>query len=138
MMSSKEHSLRAIIRSYDAEPVELALAVFMLLWGVRLLCPGSTFNSASSFSIMGRIADEEVWGGVMLLVSAMKLLALRSGDHLARAGAAFAGTLIWALIWVSISLANPNGTGVVVYSTFAVLSAWVLWRNILQTYSRTE
>lgn len=135
-MSKEDRSFSAIIRYHDPEPVEFLLAVFLFLWGARLLWPGDTFGSAASFRVMALIAPEEGWGAVMVMVGLLKLTALRVGDHIARAGVSFLGTMVWALIWASISTANPNGTGVVVYSSFAVLSAWVLWRNILETRSR--
>jgi hypothetical protein len=135
-MQNKDRSFSAIIRYHDPEPVEFLLGVFIFLWGARLLWVGDTFGSSPSFRVMALIAPEDGWGAVMVMVGLLKLVALRVGDHIARAAASFLGTTVWMLIWASISTANPAGTGVVVYSSFVVFSAWVLWRNISETRSR--
>jgi hypothetical protein len=131
--------LWTLITSFDTEPVELGLGLLLLVWALWLARPDvDTFGSTQSFRLMYEIGTqnllgawvgaENAWAVVMLLVALIKLYGLISQKLTLRRFGALLGTCIWIAIALCIGGSNPNGTGIVVYPTFAVGSVWVLWR----------
>ena len=112
---------------YDAkQAIHLALTTIMLLLGMKLLLPGSTFASSHSYRAMERIFFEDTWGYLFLFVGSWGVLGLFVAGPIRKLSVAVLasahGTLALCL-WIG----NPAGTGPPTYGTIACLGYYLLY-----------
>lgn len=92
--------------------LETGLAAYALYWGVLLLLPYNTFNTAAnSYSGMVALAPESHWGTFALLVGAAQMYGmLIAGDRL-RAFFLLVAAGFWYFVFTMFMIINPFTTG---------------------------
>lgn len=65
-----------IRRHFRARATEWMLAIVMLLFGVILLQPAAAFSGRPSYAELARIASEDMWGWLCLVVGGVRIAAL--------------------------------------------------------------
>lgn len=121
--------LWVISYSSDTEPHELKNGLLTFIWGVWLLAPWATFEATpKSWQVMGSILPEWGWGLFIASLGLFQLTALYTARTDPRRNAAFIACLLWAGVAAMIFLANPIGTGGIVYGFIAAWQGWVYIR----------
>ncbi|WP_309084143.1 hypothetical protein [Chelativorans sp.] len=119
---------------------EWVLTGAILGWAAVLSGDGNTFANAPSFSELARMADEDTWAVICLVVGLLRLTALvingtfrafPYSPHM-RGLASFAACIFWGQVALGMMLAWLNhgaaGTGMVIYLAAMAQDAWNLFR----------
>jgi hypothetical protein len=107
-------TVRAVRERLHFRLAEWHLAVTMTLCGFGLLQPGDVF-AMPHYAVLSYLADEDVWGWTLLVVGALRLMALtvngalpRGSPHL-RALLAIVSCVLWsALLMGFMSAGSPS------------------------------
>lgn len=111
---------------------EWGLGLMLLLWGAILVSPDDTF-SRPAFTMMARIASENVWGVVLTLLGTTRIVVLlingawRRSPHL-RAATAFLSCFVWTQIALSIWESGIFATALAVYPVLLLMDIYVVIR----------
>lgn len=105
------------------EAVKFLIAI---AWGLTLLIPGNTFGNAKGYSIMAKIAPEEIWGLFPVLFSVVYFATIKSQTM--RKILTFTMMIFWLVVAISIFSANNLSTATASYIGYAVLSAFSFLR----------
>lgn len=121
-----KHKIRTFFVHPTADFYPIMYGVLILLWGVWLLLPFSTFHSVSTFAVLAKIGPEWVWGTLAVAIGAIQILLIMVSRKLERT-AALLQFYFWAFIAITIGLSNWHGSGLIIYSWLAVMNglAWV-------------
>ena len=119
---------------------EWVMTAAILGWGYMLAGEAAAFSATPSFRELSRIADEDTWALICLLVGMARLAALivngtfrgfRYSPHL-RGAASLVACVFWGQITLGMLVAwigaGAIGTGVVAYGAFMTLELWNLFR----------
>lgn len=99
-----------------------------ILFGMWLILPADTFNSAASYLVMSQIAPEWVWGAVTAMIGAgVAFGALRENPVILRISSLF-GMFVWAVIGMSFMVSNNVSTAAVTYPTLAAIYLFIFLR----------
>lgn len=101
--------------------LELALSLEMLVVGLWFLDPFyDTFGASVSYEMMGRIAPENAWGILLVLVSSLHLYALVAQLSFARRLWLSLTTFLWVFIAFSFLISNVQALGGVLFALNAL------------------
>lgn len=117
-----------LIVERDVDLIEVASGLLFLGWGIQLLLPWQTFASSGGYAVLAAVLPENAWGTLLALLGVLKIGAYLLAKHRARLAGSLVGSMTWAFFSVAFGVANPAGTGIVVYPFLAVLSALIFWR----------
>lgn len=113
--TSALNQMRRVLRDEDTGPLAILLGLYMLIWGVALLMPWTTFTAFSVYGPMSQIAPEWVWGLLIVLVGSVQVLAPTQKHRTCMCWVhAIAGTIwtFWALFFLmgsgGVSAAAPG------------------------------
>lgn len=121
----------------DIDLLEITFGLLMLGWGVQLLMPWDTFRTSVSYQALGHIMPEWAWGGLLAWVGATKIGAYLLDQRRVRLAATLGACMIWTFLAVVFGIANPYGTGIVVYPVLAFTSALIFWRLLTHRVERS-
>lgn len=112
---------RPILGRLLFESVDLILALHSMALGLWLLMPWSTFASSITFRMMGTLAPEWVWGGVILagglgLFTALLLDNIQWRLRILR-GLAF----LWLVVAMAMAVANLRSIAAISYIFFGLI-----------------
>lgn len=118
-------------------PSERMSIFAQLWWGIILLWPNNTFDSSKSFETMHKLADEWIWGLVILVLSLYHICALIFHLHnpkglIFRQIAISLGVGVWAFLAVTLFLGNVYSPAWGIYVIFTVSQCFALeatWRS---------
>lgn len=100
----------------------------MFLWGFWIASPWwSSFSVTPTFSLMQKIAGEEVWGLCFMLVPAAALLCRVTGNKAVEQVFALLAASGWVAVACVCAYSNPYSTATVVYPSLALM-ALVDWK----------
>jgi len=106
-----------------APRVEMLIARLTLGWGLWLLNPYiDTFNAGRGFDFMRHTLPEGIWGVIVAFVGARLYYGIHTKNIKLARNASFGAWLLWLLIAIMIVVANPIGTGSVIYPLIAYYS----------------
>lgn len=111
-----------ILAEHDTEPTEVASGVMKVGLGLFLLLPGQTFTNPV-YALLAAL-PEPLWGGILVVLGVVHILAVRDGSRVWRRRMALAGFLMWCLFTLSFALGNILNTGCVVYGLLAFGQGW--------------
>lgn len=109
---------------------ETLVTMASIVYGGWLLMPWVTFQTSGIYSVMSRIAPEELWGVAILLSGLWMLVAQKQGSVRLRTVAAVWAAMLWGTLAVVFLLGNPSGTGVPLVSVYAAFSAANVYRIV--------
>ncbi|MBI5035577.1 MAG: hypothetical protein HZB51_34225 [Chloroflexi bacterium] len=119
--------VQQIIFISRAELSELWLGVTTALWGAWLMLPAKSFETASSFTLMGRIANEDVWGMIACIIGMAKVIAVIQGNVRWRKLIALCGVSFWIMVVVPSAIACPFSPGTINYSSLLALNMLIFF-----------
>lgn len=99
---------------------EFIAGLISLWWGILLLLPFDTFDSARSYNFI-RIIPENAWGIIALLIGAMQITGTLTHDKKLRKTGTLSAAIFWVLVGAALFLGNKLGTGVVAYAGLSLL-----------------
>lgn len=106
----------------DIDPLELGITLVILMFSLQLLNPFyDSFGSSPSYSSFRQLAPEAWWGIIGASISAIKAYAHVFRKHMLRICTASALTGYIMFIGLMFGFTNPQGTGVAIYGTMALL-----------------
>ncbi len=120
--------LDEILWKRDFEFAELLSGLTAALWGLWLLLPWDTFEPSPGFSVMRVLAPEWGWGLVMTFIGISQLYALLIDERRPRLNFSLMASAAWVFIATAVGWANPTGTGVIIFSMFALSAFWAFLR----------
>jgi hypothetical protein len=120
----------------DVDLIEIASGVLMLGWGLQLLMPWNTFTTSASYAAMGAIMPEFAWGAMLAWVGLTQVGAYLLDQWRIRLASTLGSCMAWTFLGVLFGVANPQGTGIVVYPFLALVSALVFWRILTHRIDR--
>jgi hypothetical protein len=112
----------------DVDLIEVSSGMLFLGWGIQLLLPWSTFGSSSGYVVLAQLMSEPVWGTLLLWLGITKIGSYLLNQRRVRLAGSLVGSMTWAFFSVAFGVANPAGTGIVVYPFLSLLSALIFWR----------
>lgn len=121
--------LKYILLHSEGALLEFVMCVVSILWGGWLILPFDAF-STTAFRVMGQIAPEDVWGGIVLFIGLAKMFSLLAQKKRAKKYLFFASIFIWSCVAISFIAASPTAPGTPIYSLITVLNAFCVWRGV--------
>lgn len=121
-----------VVENLNVRLSEWGLGLILLLWGAILVSPDDTF-SRPAFTIMARVASENVWGVVLTALGVTRIVVLlingawRRSPHL-RAVTAFLSCFVWVQITLSIWGSGIFATALAVYPVLLLMDIYVVMR----------
>lgn len=108
--------------------IELFLTIITGWWAIALLLNDKLFESRPElFYTFQKVANEEPWGSIFVLISISLILGLIDGQIWLRRLSLVATTFLYGLMTAGFILSKqPLSTGIGVYFAIAVLSLWRL------------
>jgi hypothetical protein len=105
--------------------LEIAVTSIALWWGVILLLPIKTFTISSSYNIMSAIANEHIWGILMLLLGAFHLLGISLNKLYIKRLSFLVATGVWFYVATLFFLGEPATTATGTYIIIGCLTGWL-------------
>ena len=103
---------RQLLFNYDWEVVELQGAVLMVVWGIWLALPFSTFASttasASAYSGLSQFASELIWAIFFLVFGVAQIWSITTGNVKMRRLLIFAACLFWIYVSITVGISRPS------------------------------
>lgn len=115
-----------IAHAFRQRRTEWVAAIQCALWGVVLLAPANTFDGAA-FSVFRSILAEELWGALLLLAGAVRLVGLiingarKKITPWMRLGGAFVGWGIFTMISLCFASSGVISTWIAAWPVLAVV-----------------
>ena len=103
---------------------EMRHALTAFVFGTWLLLPFNTFGSSPTFREMVRMADESIWGILIVLIAYLHLRAIVGGGLLRRRLFGYVTASLWIFLAILSFLSNPTTTAVPVFSIIALAALW--------------
>jgi len=125
-------------RFFPQRPSEWVLALMMLSWGLVLAEPVKTFELTPIYLGLARIASEETWSVICLLIGSVRLFALMMNGAWPtitlplRTIMAFSSCFFWFQVSLGIVAAGIGGianTAIAIYPWLAVLEMICMYRD---------
>lgn len=116
-----------ILRQSDPEPVELLLAMILLVFGLALLLPQPLFTNGLVYHAMSTLASEEVWGVVLVALGVNGILSVLSGKRRYRRFTLLCKFAMFILLATLFVLSSPVTAGWN-YFLYAAAALWAYWR----------
>lgn len=114
-----------IVRA-NTRPLEIAIAVQSMLWGILLLFPANTFDTSKIYSVMAQVASEEVWGVLTLFSGVFQLISAHIHQCELRRYSTILSLLIWGFIDAAFWLSGSPSTGATTYLVTVLVLIWSL------------
>ena len=113
------------------KPLELVSAITLVIWGAWVGCPFfNAFQTSDTFHLMEKIAPEQVWGIVILLIGITKLIIMNTKYIKLRIAMSILIMFTFALLTTVYALGNWMSTAAPIYVALTILS-WFSYMEIL-------
>ena len=113
----------------DFEFAEAFTGVIAFAWGLVLMLPYATFDTAVSYHAMAQSGlPEWAWGAAIALPGLSQVIGLLLDWWNVRRRSALALVFVWAFIATMVGIANPISTTVPLYIGLALAAGWAYWR----------
>jgi len=117
-------SLWKRISGFDTQVIELLHACLLVVWTLLLILPPPLFATSKTFTTMGALLPEQVWGVVGVTAFVIVFLGLWTDRPFWRRLGSMTGVMWWGFVGTSLVLGNPASTGGWVYLVFANFLGW--------------
>lgn len=137
-MSSRNKSTKHIINLlFFSELHSAKFILFMaeIIWALALFWPGETFERPV-YSIMAKIAQENIWASVFLVTGFIQLYLLLSQNYFSKFAQCFAAwnAIFWTLIVIAMyNSVMPPPASISGETSLAIAAAWVFVRSGYKT-----
>lgn len=118
----------SLIVQRDVDLLEVSSGVLLLGWGAQLLLPWNTFATSGGYAVLALIMPEWLWGFLMAWLGVTKIGSYLLDQWRVRLLTSLCGCMVWVFLSVAFGMANPAGTGIIVYPFLAINSALIFWR----------
>lgn len=136
MIQRLAERLYLLIARRDIDLLEITYGVLLIGWGVQLLMPWDTFRTGVGYTVLAQLMPESAWGLVLAWIGFTQVGAYMLDHWRVRLIATLFAVMVWTFLSVAFGVANPYGTGVIVYPTLAFTSAIVFWRLVTRRVER--
>ena len=107
------------------------LCSLMIVIGSWLLNPfWDVLTAYTPYAPMKALAATPVWGIILLVTGAAKLIAMLTSDRNMRILAGFLATILWIFLDVLLLIGNSRGFAPVVFAIVSVYSLSILYHTI--------
>jgi hypothetical protein len=109
---------------------EWVSAGILLKFGQALLAPSDVFPTSHAYDVMARLANEQTWGVVLVLVASMRITALTANgtfrwfqqwSPVVRASTAYLSGFVWCAVAFSLFVSNASTTGWGTYTGLLIM-----------------
>ena len=108
----------------ETRPLEIAVSVQSMFWGILLVMPSSTFDTSRVYSVMAVLADESVWGVIALAAGLAQLILAHVNRRDWRGYISIVALLFWGFIDTAFWLSGVPSTGSTVYLVTCLMLMW--------------
>ena len=131
---STKHIINLIFFS-ELHAAKFMLFMAELIWALSLFWPGNTFDRPT-YSIMSKIASENIWASAFLATGLMQLYLLLSQNYFTRFAQCFAGwnAIFWTFIVIAMyNSVTPPPAAISGETSLAIAAAWIFVRSGYKT-----
>jgi len=103
---------------------EVCLSITAVAWGIWVLNPfWDAFASSPTFSVMQKIAPEDIWGVLGLLLGGSLLYGSIRQYRPVMRWSTLGLCLFWLIVTISVGISNVKGPGLIAYAVYTWLNA---------------
>lgn len=110
----------------NSSPLETAVAIQSILWGIVLLMPQQTYTSSTVYVILSKVASENVLGIVMLAIGILQLIIVHISKQDQRRTIVVVSLLVWSFVDATFWLSGSSSTGAAAHLVTVLMLVWSL------------
>lgn len=126
-------AFRAALRLYSVlrrnfEFAEVWIGLLSFAFGIFLLLPFDSLDTAPAFMVMRQLAPEWAWGVWLLSSGVAQIGGLAVNHRRLRMLAGLSSFFLWCFVSLLVIIANPRAPAVVIYPGLAAAAGWSFLR----------